>query len=158
MVFGTAVRVLGDHQLAEECAQDVFMTLWHSAASIDLNRAKLTTWLFVVTRNRAIALDRRRRARPALPYADVPEIHAAPDTAELAQRDDDARQIVEALAGLPDDQRLVVTLAYFEGLSQSQIADHLGVPIGTVQGRARLALDRLRTVIDRSVLESGDVG
>ena len=156
VVFGTSLRVLGDYQLAEECTQDVFMTLWHNAASLDLSRAKLTTWLYVVARNRAIALDRRRRARPALPFADVPDVTAAPDPAELAHDADNARQVVQALADLPDDQRMVVTLAYFEGLSQSQIATRLGLPIGTVKGRARLALDRLRTVIDRSA--SGGLG
>ncbi len=156
IVFGTAMRLLDDHQLAEECTQDVFMTLWQNAAGIDLGRAKLTTWLYVVARNRAIALDRRRRARPALAFADVPDTASVPDPAELAQEGDDALQVVSALADLPDDQRVVVTLTYFEGLSQSQIAAHLGLPIGTVKGRARLALDRLRTLLDRSAF--GDLG
>ena len=146
------MRLLGDHELAEECAQDVFLTLWHNAATIDLDRAQLTTWLYIVVRNRAVALDRRRRARPSLPFAVVPDVMSAPDPADLAQRGDDARRLVEALAKLPDDQRMVVTLAYFEGLSQSQIAHRLGLPIGTVKGRARLALDRLRTAIDRSAM------
>jgi RNA polymerase sigma-70 factor (ECF subfamily) len=158
VVFGTAVRLLGDHQLAEECTQDVFMTLWHNAASIDLHRAKLTTWLYVVARNRAIALDRSRRARPALPFAEVPDVDHAPDPAELVQRGDDARQIIDALAELPDDQRLVVTLAYFEGLSQADIATRLDLPLGTVKGRARLALDRMRIALDRSALNLGDLG
>lgn len=156
IVFGSALRVLGDHQLAEECTQDVFMTLWHNAATIDLERAKLTTWLFIVTRNRAIALDRRRRARPSLPFADVPEVDTAPDPAELVQQGDDARQLVEALAQLPDEQRRVITLGYFEGLSQSQIAERLDLPVGTVKGRARLALDRLRLSIERSSLGTGE--
>lgn len=156
VVFGSALRILGDHQLAEECTQDVFMALWHNAATVDLNRAKLTTWLFVVTRNRAIALERRRRARPAQPFADVPEPGAAPDPAQLVERGDEARRLIEALAQLPDDQRRVITLGYFEGLSQSQIADRLDLPLGTVKGRARLALDRLRLSIETASLRTGE--
>jgi RNA polymerase sigma-70 factor (ECF subfamily) len=152
IVFAVAVRLLRDHQLAEECTQDVFMTLWRNAQSIDPRRARLTTWLYVVTRNHAIALDRRRRARPATPVADVPDPGTAPDPAELTAQGDDTRRIAEALATLPREQLDVMTLAYFESLTQAEIAARLDLPLGTVKSRARLALDRLRTILDPGTL------
>lgn len=153
LVHATALRLVSDHQLAEECTQDVFMTLWRSADTIDPTRARLTTWLYVVARNRAITLSRRRNARPALPFADVPDVGSAPDPADIAERGETARVVVDALAELPDEQRQVVSLAFFAGLSHGEIADRLGVPLGTVKGRARLALDRLRSSLGRQGLD-----
>lgn len=155
IVFGAAVRILGDHQLAEECTQDVFMTLWKNADAVDTGRARLTTWLFVVARNRAITLDRSRRARPSTPVADVPEPGVAPDPAELAAQGDQTRRVVEALASLPEEQLQVMTLAYFGSLTQEEIATRLAIPLGTVKSRARLALDRLRNTLDRATLSDG---
>jgi RNA polymerase sigma-70 factor (ECF subfamily) len=150
IVFGAALRVLGDHQLAEECTQDVFMTLWRTAETFEPGRARLSTWLYVVTRNRAIALDRRRRARPAMPDAAT-----APDPAELAEEGDETRRVAEALADLPEEQLQVMTLAYFGSLTQEEIATRLGIPLGTVKSRARLALDRLRTRLGPVTLGEG---
>ncbi len=156
IVFGAAVQLLGDHQLAEECTQDVFMTLWREAGKFDASRGtRLSTWLYAVARNRAITLDRRRRARPAMPVADVPMVDAAPDPADLVLRADEQERLVAALAELPGEQLEVVKLAYFEGLTQDAIADRLDVPLGTVKGRARLALDRLRRSLDRQPLSPG---
>lgn len=159
IVFGVSVQLLGDHQLAEECTQDVFMTLWREAGKFDASRGtRLSTWLYAVARNRAITLDRRRRARPATPVADVPMVDTAPDPADLVLGSDEQERVVAALAELPDEQLEVVRLAYFEGLSQGAIADRLDVPLGTVKGRARLALDRLRRSLDRSALRPGGEG
>lgn len=150
IVFGAAVQLLGDHQLAEECTQDVFMTLWREAGKFDVSRGtRLSTWLYAVARNRAITLDRRRRARPATPVADVPEVHTAPDPADVVSKADEQERVVAALAELPGEQLEVVKLAYFEGLTQDAIAGRLDLPLGTVKGRARLALDRLRRSLDR---------
>lgn len=150
IVFGAAVQLLGDHQLAEECTQDVFMTLWREASRFDPGRGtRLSTWLYAIARNRAVTLDRRRRARPATPVADVPVVETAPDPADLVARDDERERVVAALAELPDEQLAVVKLAYFEGMTQDAIADRLALPLGTVKGRARLALDRLRRSLER---------
>lgn len=156
MIFGASLRHLGDHQLAEECTQDTFMALWRHAARIDLDRARLGTWLYVVARNRARSIDRGRQARPATPMADVPVDAEVPDIAELVARADGSRAIADALAALPDEQRQVVTLAYFHGLTQDEIATRLKLPLGTVKGRARLALDRLRTLVDRDDVVRGE--
>jgi RNA polymerase sigma-70 factor (ECF subfamily) len=148
IVFGAAMRLLGDHQLAEECTQDVFLTLWREAGRFDAGRGtRLSTWLYAIARNRAIALDRRRRARPATPVAEAPVADTAPDPAELVLRADEQQRVAEALGELPDEQLEVVRLAYFDGLTQDAIASRLGVPLGTVKGRARLALDRLRRAL-----------
>ena len=150
IVFGAAVQLLGDHQLAEECTQDVFMTLWREAGRFDPRRGtRLSTWLYAIARNRALTLDRRRRARPATPVADVPVVETVPDPADLVARDDERERVVAALGELPDEQLEVVKLAYFEGLTQDAIADRLELPLGTVKGRARLALDRLRRSLER---------
>jgi RNA polymerase sigma-70 factor (ECF subfamily) len=147
MIFGVAMRMLGDHQLAEECTQDVLMSLWRNADRIDPGRARLGTWLYVVTKNRALSLQRSRGTRPATPVAEVPVAAEAPDTAQLVERGDRARRLAEAMASLPDEQRDVVTLAYFHGMTQEQIASRLDLPLGTVKGRARLALDRMRATL-----------
>jgi RNA polymerase sigma-70 factor (ECF subfamily) len=144
IVFGMARRVLGDRQLAEECTQDVFVALWRGAAKYEPERARVSTWLIGITRYRAIDLVRRRAARPVDPYGEIWSGDESPDSADLAATADQARRVAAAVAELPALQRDALTLAYFEGLSHSEIADRLEVPLGTVKGRIRLALDRLR--------------
>jgi RNA polymerase sigma-70 factor (ECF subfamily) len=144
IVFGMARRVLGDRQLAEECTQDVFVALWRGAAKYEPERARVSTWLIGITRYRAIDLVRRRAARPVDPYGEIWRGDESPDSADLAATADQARRVAAAVAELPAPQRDALMLAYFEGLSHSEIADRLEVPLGTVKGRIRLALDRLR--------------
>ncbi len=154
IVFGLAYRILGDRQYAEDCTQDVFVSLWRGAGSYDPKRARVTTWLLTITRNTAIDLVRRyelRRADP-LPDADSWSSRVSPDTAELAA--DDAERVAAALAELPTPQLEAVSLAYFEGLSNSEIAARLGVPLGTVKSRIRLGLDRLRARAPAYALET----
>jgi RNA polymerase sigma-70 factor (ECF subfamily) len=144
IVFGMAQRVLGDRQLAEECTQDVFVALWQSAAKYDPRRAQVSTWLVGIAKYRAIDLVRRRAARPADPYAEIWQGDESPDSAELVAAGDEAQRVAAAVAELPPPQREALLLAYFDGLSHSEIAERLAVPLGTVKGRIRLALDRLR--------------
>jgi RNA polymerase sigma-70 factor (ECF subfamily) len=144
IVFGMAQRLLGDRQLAEECTQDVFVALWRSAAKYEPKRAQVSTWLIGIAKYRAIDLVRRRTARPADPYAEVWQADESPDSAELVAASDEAQRVAAAVAALPPPQREALTLAYFEGLSHSEIAARLSVPLGTVKGRIRMALDRLR--------------
>ncbi len=144
IVFGMARRVLGDRQLAEECTQDVFVALWRGAAKYEPERARVSTWLIGITRYRAIDLVRRRAARPVDPYGEIWSGDESPDSADLAATADQSRRVAAAVAELPAPQRDALMLAYFEGLSHSEIADRLEVPLGTVKGRIRLALDRLR--------------
>jgi RNA polymerase sigma-70 factor (ECF subfamily) len=106
----------------------------------------VSTWLLAIARNRAIDATRRRAARPVDPHEDVWSTEQAPDAAELVSEADESSRVAAALAELPEPQREAIALAYFDGLSHTEIADRLGVPVGTVKGRIRLALDRLRAV------------
>lgn len=146
IVFGMTYRVLGDRQAAEECTQDVFVAVWRTAGSYEPARARVSTWLLTIAHNRAIDATRRRAARPVDPYEDVRITEQAPDTADLVSRADEAIRLGAALAELPDAQREALTLAYFDGLSHTEIAERLDLPVGTVKGRIRLALDRLRAI------------
>lgn len=143
VVHSFAYRLTRDATLAEETVQDVFVTLWRRAADFDPTRAKLTTWLFVVARNRAIELGRQKARRPEL-RDDLDPGGEAPDPADLVAVADEAQRLAEAVAELPEEQLEVLRLAYFDGLSHSEIAEVIGLPLGTVKGRMRLAVQRLR--------------
>lgn len=146
IVFGVTHRVLGDRHAAEECTQDVFVSVWRTAGSYEPKRARVSTWLLTIARNRAIDATRRRATRPVDPHEDVWTTDQAPDTADLVSQTDEAIRLAAAMAELPDAQREAISLAYFDGLSHAEIAERLDVPIGTVKGRIRLALDRLRAI------------
>ena len=145
LVYSFAYRLTHDTTLSEECVQDVFVALWRRAGDFDPTRAKLTTWLFVVARNRAIELGRQKARRPEL-RDDLEPIGLAPDTQELVAIADEAQRVAEVMAELPEDQLAVLRLSYFDGLSHAEIAEVIGIPLGTVKGRIRLALERLRSL------------
>lgn len=153
MIYAVAYGLLRDGQLAEECVQDVFVELWRHAERYDPRRGRLAGWLCAIARNRAIDLA-RARSRRVLPPEALANDEAEPDTASLVARAERAARVVEALAALPAAQLEVVQLLYFEGLSQSEVAARLGLPLGTVKSRLRLALERLRPLaVD---LQGGD--
>jgi RNA polymerase sigma-70 factor (ECF subfamily) len=140
-VLGIALRRIGDRGRAEDATQDTFASLWRSAGRFDPTRGKATSWLFTVARNAIIDGLRRR------PDATV---ESPPDVAEPGPGPDDAAEsewvtwrVHRALETLPDHERTLVELAYWSGLSQSEIADHLEIPLGTVKTRTRSALSRL---------------
>jgi len=156
LVYSIAYRVLRDRQHAEDCTQDTFVALWRHAKSYEPGRARVTTWLFTLTRNTAIDAVRRlevRRADP-LPEGDGWSPGVAADTADLVAAADAAARVAEALAVLSPAQREAVSLAFFDGLSHREIAERLGVPPGTVKGRIRLGLDRLRELAPSYALET----
>ena len=128
--------------MAEECAQDVMATLWRKAAMFDPAKASVSTWIFTIARNRRIDLLRKeRRPEPEeLPWG--PE--AEPEQADVLALQQDTEKLSQALAQLPDKQRVLIEKAYFGDLSQSEIAAETGLPLGTIKSRIRLALDRLR--------------
>ena len=127
---------------AEECTQEVMATLWTKAHMFDPARASVSTWIFTIARNRRIDLLRRnRRPEPEdLPWG--PE--AEPDQADALALAQDSERLAEAMAALPEKQRVLVERAYFGELSHSEIAEATGLPLGTIKSRIRLALDRLR--------------
>ena len=147
VVYSFAYRLTHDATLSEECVQDVFVALWRRAGDFDPTRAKLTTWLFVVARNRAIELGRQKARRPEL-RDDLEPAGSSPDPADLIADADESQRVAEAMAELPEEQLAVLRLSYFDGLSHSEIAEVIGIPLGTVKGRMRLALERLRSLSD----------
>lgn len=145
MVYSIALRITGDAQAAEECTQDAFLAAWRTAAAFDSARARPSTWICAIARNRALDAARAQARRPT-PHDAVEPTGHEPDTADLVQKADDAVRVAEAMAKLPPAQLQVLQLAYFDELSQTQIAEQLGLPLGTVKSRMRLATDRLRAV------------
>ena len=154
VLYGLAVRSLGDRQLAEDCVQEVFVTAWRSAGSYDPRRASISTWLFAIARNKTVDAHRRRSRRPPEPLPARWPNDESPDAAEVVAAGDQGERVASARAELPPQQLEAVSLAYFDGLTQAEIAARLGVPLGTVKGRLRLALDRLRTVAPAYALET----
>lgn len=150
LVYSLALRMLGRPEEAEDLLQDVFLELWDRADRFDPARSTLAGFLVVMTRSRAIDRIRSRRARDAATAR--AESGAGPcGPLELASGAEARRQVTAALDGLPQDERRVLELAYFDGLSQSQIAETLHAPLGTVKGRARSGLRRLRERLPREM-------
>jgi RNA polymerase sigma-70 factor, ECF subfamily len=145
--FSLACRMCGRAAMAEDIVQEAFVSLWRSSAAYDPARGSVRAWVLGVVRNRTIDAFRREavRATSALDQQGVAErIPARELTDREVERRDDARQVRDALKGLPADQRQVIELAYFGGFSHSQIAEMLKLPAGTVKGRMRLGLSKLR--------------
>ena len=145
--YGLALRILGDRQDAEEVVQDTFVSLWRRAGTYDPRQGRPYSWLFKITRNRAIDELRRKGSsrKPPQVLQVQPEVTRGPDSVEEAAGASELRAtVVGALEELPPDQREVLEMAYMEGLSQREISEHTGIPLGTVKTRTRLALKKLR--------------
>ncbi len=149
------MRLGSDAAMAEEVVQDVMTTLWRKAHLFDPAKSSLSTWLYRIARNRRIDLARRDKGEwdaeePALQPAAPPDVERLFDL----QRQEEA--VRQALTCLPAEQLDLVRLAFFEGLSHSQIAERSGLPLGTVKSRIRLAFTRLRRVLEaEGVHEAG---
>jgi RNA polymerase sigma-70 factor, ECF subfamily len=144
-VYSVALRVLHDPGQAEDVLQEVFLQLWRKPEAFLQGRGSLGAWLVVVARNRAIDLIRRRK--PTESVEDV--VLASPyDLAEEAERNTMMSKVRGILAELPEEQRKSLEMAYFEGLSHSEIASRTGDPLGTVKTRIRLALMNLRKALE----------
>ncbi|MFK7917183.1 MAG: sigma-70 family RNA polymerase sigma factor [Ilumatobacter sp.] len=148
-VFGTIKRVLRDPAMSEEVTQEVFVEMWQQAARFDPQRASVTAWALTMARRRAV--DRVRREQSQRNRVDA---LAAQRRADVAEPDDevlsdlDAGAVQVALGALPADQRSVLTLSFIEGLAHGEIAERLDVPLGTVKGRVRGGLRRLRAQLE----------
>ena len=145
--FSLAYRMVGDRVTAEDIAQEAFLSIWRSRARYQPDRGSVRTWVLGIVHHRAIDALRRNlvHERRRSSAEGIEERHEAAELTEVeAARREDARLVRAALAELPDEQCRVIELAYFGGFSHSQIADMLDLPIGTVKGRMRLGLDKLR--------------
>ncbi len=146
--YSLAYRIVGEAAAAEDVTQEAFISLWRSGARYDRARGSVRSWMLSIVRNRAIdALRAGSGKAPKLNFDDeaVLEQRPAPErTEEEAIQRETAGELRGVLGGLPDEQAKVIELAYFGGFSQSEIARMLGVPLGTVKGRMRLGLEKVR--------------
>jgi RNA polymerase sigma-70 factor (ECF subfamily) len=147
-VYGVGLKILGNRSLAEELVQDVFLKVWRSAGSFDPSRGSFSTWLYRVTRSAAIDLYRKRASRVRQVPDGAPHIAAAKDSSAGPQEIVDESwlswRVSRALEALDAPHREVIELAYFGGLSQREVSERTGVPLGTVKTRTASAFRRLR--------------
>jgi RNA polymerase sigma-70 factor, ECF subfamily len=141
VVYAVALRVLGDAAAAEDILQEVFLQLWRNPAAFDAARGNLGSWLAVITRNRAI--DALRRRKPETDIEDV-VVSVAPDFAAEADRSRAAEKVRSVLGTMSSPQRSALEMAYFQGMSHSEIAAKTGEPLGTIKTRIRAGLLVLR--------------
>jgi RNA polymerase sigma-70 factor (ECF subfamily) len=141
LVSAVALRVVRDRAEAEDVVQETFLQVWRQAGRFDPSRGRPEAWLCTIARTRALDRLRRRAARRE-EQAEPP-----PSSAALPACPAEAHLVRKALAGLSEDQRRALELAYYEGLTQSEIATRLGEPLGTIKTRIRTALIRLRETL-----------
>ena len=161
-VYSLAMHMLRDFGAAEEVTQDVFFNVWRRASSYSTQRGSVTAWLFSIAHNRTIdELRRRRREReriqPSVDLSNKPD-DGRNDPLDYATLQFESSQIKTALSTLRPEQREIVVLAYFGGLTHSEISKRLEQPLGTVKTRMRLALKKLREALGPQLKEWGDHG
>jgi RNA polymerase sigma-70 factor (ECF subfamily) len=145
-IMGLALRRLRDRGRAEDAVQEIFAAVWRSAASYRPERGPAAPWLYAVARN---AIIDRMRARSEQPTAEAPEVASGePGPLERAERSYVSWRVHRALEELPEKEREVIELAYWSGMSQSEVAEYLHIPLGTVKTRTRSALTRLAGVLE----------
>ena len=149
VAYGLAFRVLRDDALAQDAVQEAFLGVWRAADRFSAERAKPRTWLLTLVHRRAVDLVRREERRRAEPLEPEHEEAMGPqaDQAEEITRRESVRS---ALRGLPPEQREAIELAYFGGYTQSELAERLGEPLGTIKSRMFTGLSRLRDALDEA--------
>ena len=149
VAFGLAFKVLRDDRLAEDAVQEAFLAVWRTAAGFRAERAKASTWILTLVHRRAVDLVRREERRRADPLDDLGRDAGRSESAEdEAWLGFERERVQGALHRLPHAQREAVELAYYGGFSQSELAERLGVPLGTIKSRMFAGLARLRELLD----------
>lgn len=151
--YGLALRVLRDQALAEDAVQEAFLTVWRTASRFVPERGKASTWILTLVHRRAVDTVRReqRRRAESLELAPEPAVEGVEEGAWLRlQRE----RVQEALSRLPDTQREALELAYYGGFTQSELAERLGQPLGTIKSRMFMGLARLRELLGDTVMET----
>jgi RNA polymerase sigma factor (sigma-70 family) len=152
IAYGLALRVVRDKALAEDAVQDAFLDLWRSAARFRPERSKASTWILTLVHRRAVDLVRREERRRGEPLESVAE-PTGDVTDEAAWLGLERVRVRDALRQLPDQQREALELAYFGGFTQSELAERLGEPLGTIKSRMFNGLARLRDILSDAVPE-----
>lgn len=148
--YSLALRMCGRRALAEDIVQEAFLSLWRSGSGYDRARGSVRSWVLSAVHNRAVDALRRTGAKAGRDVSDegIAERLPARDATDAeVERREESRRVRSALDELPADQRQVIELAYFGGLSHSQIAEMLDLPPGTVKGRMRLGLTKMRSAL-----------
>jgi RNA polymerase sigma-70 factor (ECF subfamily) len=155
VAYGLAYRVLRDESLAEDAVQEGFLALWRTAAAFRAERAKASTWILTLVHRRAVDLVRREERRRTEPIGDetAGQVGETESTEEAAWLRFERERVQAALGQLPDVQREALELAYYGGFSQSELAERLGVPLGTIKSRMFAGLARLRELLDDTAKE-----
>ncbi len=153
-LYGLVMRIVRDEQLARDVLQDGFVRIWDRAGDFRPELATPTTWMGSIMRNRAIDVLRRRRASPIVPDLQPEELHWLEDPTtepqhESVQRDRDQRALRICLQALNENQRQVIALAYFRGMTHEELANHVGAPLGTVKSWVRRGLLQLRACLNK---------
>ena len=143
LVFAEAMRILRDNGAAEEILQDIFYQVWRTAEKFDPARGSLPGWLMVVARNRSISRLRRRSNRPA-EELDQNAVSVSVNLETTASQNQMISRLKSVMSGMPENQRQAIELAFFEGMTHSEIAGKTGEPLGTIKTRIRSALEVLR--------------
>ncbi|MDW8148547.1 MAG: sigma-70 family RNA polymerase sigma factor [Roseiflexaceae bacterium] len=163
IVYATALRILSNTELAEDIVQETFWRVWRRSTSFTVGRGQVAGWIFGIAHNLCIDELRRQRSRPVTVQSEQDEqtILEQPDlqgdVVNAAIERERRRIILQALAQIPPEQREVLELAYFGGLSQSEIAQRLNSPIGTVKTRTRLALQKMRDLLHNQKIGAEDL-
>ncbi len=153
LVFHVAYKHLGDSASAEEIVQEVFIKLWRNACEYRAERGRLSSWLITITQNQCFDELRRRRVRPTLePMEEEIQVSQAGESNPGQALDHvlDRARVAAALARIPSEQRTVIELAFFEGLTHPEIAYRCGDPLGTVKTRLRLGLSKLKGLLEEA--------
>ena len=147
VAYGLALRIVRDRSLAEDAVQEGFLAVWRSAPRFVPERARASTWILTLVHRRAVDLVRRQEGRRAEPLGEGFEPEAGDSAEEAAWRGFERGRIQEALRRLPDQQREALELAYYGGFTQSELAERLGQPLGTIKSRTFNGLGRLRELL-----------
>lgn len=147
VAYSLAYRILGEAEAAEDVVQDAFISAWRNAGTFRQERGNARSWLLAIVHHRAVDVLRRRTAFRTSPLEVAAEAAADVDTAEEAARSIERKSVRHALEDLPEAQRRTIELAYFGGYTQSELAALMGVPLGTVKGRMRIGLQKMRRVL-----------
>jgi RNA polymerase sigma factor (sigma-70 family) len=150
VAYRLALRILRDDALAQDAVQEAFLAVWRSADRFLAERARASTWVLTLVHRRAVDLVRREERRRGEPLVDVEEPYVDDKTEHVFRR----RVVQEALRRLPAEQREALELAYYEGYTQSELADRLGQPLGTVKSRMFAGLGRLRELLEQAGLQA----
>jgi RNA polymerase sigma factor (sigma-70 family) len=149
--YGLAVRVLRDEALAEDAVQDAFLSVWRGASRFIPERAKASTWIMTLVHRRAVDLVRREERRRTDPLPETEPDSGGPSAADSTWLHLERERVQAALKQLPDQQREALELAYYGGFTQSELAERLGEPLGTIKSRMFAGLARLRELLDNSI-------